>query len=156
MADSGEIASRQQCCHNTGIINQQHWRSARDFSKDVSQSSGIMSSLTIPTGDQVAWAHSEHGSVIACASEDGMATIWQQLHTSNKQDHSWIQHATLTRSMKPITSLQFAPVQLGPQLAVASSDGFARFYEASAVLNADNWQLCNELQVRCFADQILF
>ena len=108
-----------------------------------------ISFLTVPTGDQVAWAHSEHGSVIACASEDGLVTVWQQAQTISGQDPCWIQRAALADSIQPITSLHFAPVQLGPQLAVASDDGFVRFYEPSAVLNADKWQLRNDLQVCC-------
>ncbi|KAL0024840.1 hypothetical protein WJX79_004379 [Trebouxia sp. C0005] len=62
---------------------------------------------------KVAWAHSEHGSVIACASADGLVTIWQQ---------AWVAQQ------------------------VASEDGFVRLYEASSLLNADRWQLCNDFQ----------
>lgn len=100
--------------------------------------------------EQVAWAHSEHGSVVACGSDDGLVTIWQQAQRIRGQDGKWIQRTTLTDSLKPITCLQFAPAQLGPQLAVASDDGFVRFYEATAALNAKSWRLCNDLQV-CLA-----
>ena len=99
---------------------------------------------------QVAWAHSEHGCVIACGSEDGLVTIWQQAQKTRGPDERWMQRATLTDSLKPITCLTFAPVQLGPQLAVASDDGFVRFYEASAALNADTWRLCNDFLVWFF------
>lgn len=98
---------------------------------------------------QVAWAHSTHGSVVACGSGNGLVTIWQQAPTLCGHDEEWIQRATLTESSKPINHLQFAPAQLGPQLAVASDDGYIRFYEASAALDADHWRLCNDLQV-CF------
>lgn len=97
--------------------------------------------------EQVAWAHNEHGSVVACGSEDGLVTIWQQAQITKGQGEHWLQRATLTDSCKPITCLAFAPVQLGPQLAVASDDGYVRFYKASAALNADSWCLCNDLQV---------
>ena len=97
--------------------------------------------------EQVALAHGAHGSVIACGSEDGLLTIWQQAQIIRGCDGKWIQRATLTDSLESITCLQFAPVQLGPQLAVASDDGFVRFYEATAALNANNWRLCNDLQV---------
>ncbi len=94
---------------------------------------------------QVAWAHSEHGSVIACASADGLVAIWQQARIA--QQTCWLHRASLKESTEAITSLSFAPRQLGPQLAVASEDGFVRFYEASSLLNADRWQLCNDFQV---------
>ena len=97
--------------------------------------------------EQVAWAHSQHGFVIACGSQDGLVTIWQQAQITRGYNEKWQQRATLTDSLKPITCLQFAPVQLGPQLAVASDDGFVRFYEATAALNAKSWRLCNDLQV---------
>ena len=97
--------------------------------------------------EQVAWARSEHGSVVACGSEDGLVTIWQQAQTIQGHNGKWIQRATLTDSLKPITCLQFAPVHLRPQLAVASDDGLVRFYEATAALNAESWHLCNDLQV---------
>ena len=97
--------------------------------------------------EQVAWAHSEHGSVVACGSEDGLVTIWQQAQITRGQAEQWLRRATLTDSHKPITCLTFAPVQLGLQLAVASGDGYVRFYEASASLNADSWRLCNDLHV---------
>lgn len=97
----------------------------------------------------MAWAHSEHGSVVACGSDDGLVTIWQQAQTLSGHDEEWIQRATLTDSLKPINQLQFAPAQLGPQLAVASDDGYVRFYEASAAIDAEHWRLCNDLQV-CF------
>lgn len=100
--------------------------------------------------EQVAWAHSEHGSVVACGSDDGPVTIWQQAQSIRGQNGKWIQRAILTDSLKPITCLQFAPAQLGPQLAVASDDGFVRFYEATAALNAESWRLSNDLQV-CLA-----
>lgn len=93
---------------------------------------------------KVAWAHSEHGSVIACASADNLVSVWQQAWVA--QQHCWLHRATLKESTKAITSLSFAPRQLGPQLAVASEDGFVRFYEASSLLNADRWQLCNHFQ----------
>lgn len=96
---------------------------------------------------QVAWAHSEHGSVIACASADGLISIWQQAQATPGQPGSWLQRATLPESTKAITSLVFAPRQLGPQLAAASEDGFVRFYEASAPLNANRWHLSNDFQV---------
>lgn len=84
--------------------------------------------------------------MVACGSEDGLVSIWQQAQITRGQDEQWLQCATLTDSHKPITCLQFAPVQLGPQLAVASDDGYVRFYQASAALNADTWRLCNDLQ----------
>lgn len=101
---------------------------------------------TKPAVTQVAWAHSEHGSVVACGSDDGLVTIWQQAQTLSGHDEEWIQRATLTDSLKPINQLQFAPAQLGPQLAVASDDGYVRFYEASAAIDAEHWRLCNDLQ----------
>lgn len=76
--------------------------------------------------------------MVACGSEDGLVTIWQQTQITRGQDERWLQRATLTDSCKPITRLAFAPVQLGPQLAVASGDGYVRFYQASAALNADS------------------
>lgn len=101
---------------------------------------------TKPAVTQVAWAHSEHGSVVACGYDHGLVTIWQQAQSIRGRDERWIQRATLTESLKPITCLHFAPAQLGPQLAVASDDRCVRFYEASAALSADQWRLCNDLQ----------
>ena len=97
--------------------------------------------------EQVAWAHSEHGSVVACASENGLVTIWQQAATINGQKQQWTLRASFTDSTQAITCLRFAPAPLGPQLAAASNDGFVRFYEASAALTASTWQLRNDLQV---------
>ena len=98
---------------------------------------------------QIAWAHSEHGGVIACATADGLINIWQQAQASADQPGQWQLASTLKESLKPITSLQFAPRQLGPMLAAASQDTTIRFYRASAPLNADTWQLCNDLKVQC-------
>ena len=97
---------------------------------------------------QIAWAHSEHGAVIACATADGLVNIWQQVQASANQPGQWRLASTLKESLKPITSLQFAPRQLGPMLAAASHDTTIRFYQASASLNADTWQLCNDLKVQ--------
>ena len=96
---------------------------------------------------QVSWAHSEHGSVIACASLDGIVTIWQQLAKTPGNGAQWQQQATVTDSHEPVTCMQFAPAQVGPQLAVASDDGFVRFYDASDAINADTWHLSNEFKV---------
>ncbi len=102
---------------------------------------------------QVAWAHSEHGSVVACASADHLVSIWQQACVA--QQGCWLLRATLKESTEAITGLSFAPRQLGSQLAVASEDGFVRFYEASSLLNADRWQLCNDFQVTQQSLQVL-
>lgn len=106
-------------------------------------------SSTLPVQNevtQIAWAHSEHGAVIACATADGLVNIWQQVQASANQPGQWRLASTLKESLKPITSLQFAPRQLGPMLAAASQDTTIRFYQASASLNADTWQLCNDLK----------
>lgn len=91
--------------------------------------------------------------MIACASADNLVSVWQQAWVA--QQHCWLHRATLKESTKAITSLSFAPRQLGPQLAVASEDGFVRFYEASSLLNADRWQLCNHFQVTQQSLQVL-
>lgn len=96
---------------------------------------------------QIAWAYSEHGSVLACASKDGIISIWSQQQPKDGQPGLWTQTASLEDSLEPITSMQFAPKQLGLQLAAASEDGFVRFYQANKPLHADGWQLSNDLQV---------
>lgn len=96
---------------------------------------------------QMAWAHSEHGDIIACASEDGIISIYQQNQPKDDEPSHWKQTASLGESIKPITSIQFAPRQLGLQLAAASEDGFVRFYQSNRPLDANKWQLSNDLQV---------
>lgn len=96
---------------------------------------------------QAAWAHSEHGHTIACASEDGIIRIWQQVPAAQEQPGAWHQTASLEESILPISTLQFAPKQLGLQLAAASQDGNVRFYQANRPLSPDRWQLSNDLQV---------
>lgn len=118
----------------------------RSEDQQIWRPSSILPIKNTPDATQVAWAHSEHGSVIACASADGLVIIWQQTQANRGQEGSWLQRATLKESIKPITCLQFAPQQLGPQLAAASEDGYVRFYEASSPINADSWKLSNDLQ----------
>lgn len=100
---------------------------------------------------QMAWAHSEHGHVLACASEDGLISIYQQDTGQSDDQGQWTQKAHLGASIQPITGIQFAPKQLGLQLATASEDGYVRFYQADRPLDANTWQLNNDLQVDCFA-----
>ena len=99
------------------------------------------------SGLQIAWAYSEHGGVLACVSQDGIVSIWSQQQPKDGQPGLWTQTASLEDSLEPITSMQFAPKQLGLQLAAASEDGTVRFYQANRPLHADRWQLSNDLQV---------
>jgi protein transport protein SEC13 len=71
---------------------------------------------------QVSWAHPKFGTILASASYDGRVIIWRDSSTSPNQS-SWsklFEHTTHTSS---VNSIAWAPPELGPLLACASSDG---------------------------------
>ncbi|PSC70623.1 Nucleoporin seh1-A [Micractinium conductrix] len=85
------------------------------------------------------WAPKEFGGVLAGGASDGSVAVWQEA----PGDGAWRLAAVLKEGALGVQDLAFAPPELGPLVAAAYADGAVRFFEASAVLAADSWELQN-------------
>lgn len=95
---------------------------------------------------KVTWAHPLFGQLIATASFDRTAAVWEEIVHEGGGTH-WVKRATFIDSRTSVTDVKFAPKQLGLQLATASADGVVRIYENIDVSNLAQWQLQNFNQI---------
>lgn len=92
------------------------------------------------------WAHPEFGSILATCGTDHDAKIWEERSNGNALNSRWIVKASLTEARKAVSCLEFAPRHWGLKLAVGSSDGCVRIYEAVDIMNLAQWPLAASLQ----------
>lgn len=105
------------------------------------------------------WAHPEFGSILATCGSDHHAKIWEEqnptgaLSTASGASSSaatsasrWVARASLTEARRGVTCVAFAPRYWGLKLAVGSSDGCVRIYEAIDIMNLTQWPLAATLQ----------
>ncbi|GKY91330.1 hypothetical protein MPSEU_000105200 [Mayamaea pseudoterrestris] len=113
----------------------------------------------------LAWAHPEYGCLLATAGSDQEAKIWEERSpmavgagttTSGNNAASavssgrWNLKASLAEARRSVTCLEFSPRHFGLKLAVGSSDGCVRIYEAVDINNLAQWPLAATLE--CFAE----
>ncbi|KAG5670547.1 hypothetical protein PVAND_000801 [Polypedilum vanderplanki] len=99
---------------------------------------------------RLSWAHPEFGSVIASASFDRTASVWEETAEQKPTPSStpakrWIRRTNLVDSRTSVTDVKFSPKNLGLVLATSSSDGIIRIYEAPDICNLSQWTLQHEI-----------
>lgn len=78
---------------------------------------------------QVAWAHPSFGSILASCSYDGRVFIWKEVgpgagkSSGGEVQDGWERIKEHTLHSASVNSIAWAPYDLGPILACASSDG---------------------------------
>ncbi|UYV82009.1 SEH1L [Cordylochernes scorpioides] len=99
---------------------------------------------------KVTWGHPEFGQVLATCSFDRTAIVWEELVTdeTNRDKSQWLKRTTLVDSRTSVTDIKFAPKHLGLQLAICSTDGSIRIYEAPDVMNLSQWSLLHEISCK--------
>ncbi|KAL0024839.1 hypothetical protein WJX79_004379 [Trebouxia sp. C0005] len=104
--------------------------------------SSVQGLVTVQTA-----AYNDNGTRLATCSADGTIHVCDRCED---QEHWQLTSRLPTeislRMVKTAWSLYGSKLGLLSKLAVASEDGFVRLYEASSLLNADRWQLCNDFQ----------
>ena len=96
---------------------------------------------------KVTWAHPIFGQLIATASFDRTAAVWEEIVREAGETH-WVKRATFVDSRTSVTDVKFAPKQLGLMLATASADGYVRIYENIDPSNLAQWQLQFEIYTK--------
>ena len=88
------------------------------------------------------WAHPEFGSLLATGGGDNHVRIREEQNQNtsavantptgapNSSSSRWVARASLTEARRAITCVEFAPRYWGLKLAVGSSDGCVRIYDA--------------------------
>lgn len=99
---------------------------------------------------RLSWAHPEFGQVIASASFDRTASVWEETIGEKPGPTSvpvkrWIRKTNLVDSRTSVTDVKFGPKNLGLMLATSSSDGIIRLYEAPDIMNLSQWTLQHEI-----------
>lgn len=94
---------------------------------------------------KVIWASSEYGDVIATCSANGDIFIWEEVILDGEREKTWRRTASLSAQV-PVLDMQFSNASTGLHLLVVSSDGHARIYHSSDILNLGMWQLQAEFQ----------
>ncbi|CAM6091967.1 unnamed protein product [Calypogeia fissa] len=89
---------------------------------------------------KLVWAPSEYGDVLACCSTDGVISVWEEVEEREKP-LEWRLCRQFTGNGVPVLDVQFGSCATGLKLVAAGGDGYLRVYEASNVLELDNWQL---------------
>ena len=116
------------------------------------------------------WAHPEFGSILATCGNDNHCKIWEEQNqtgsigsptinsgtaaaavaanasSSYGAASRWVLRASLTEARRSVTCVEFAPRYWGLKLAVGSSDGCVRIYEAIDIMNLAQWPLAATLQ----------
>lgn len=78
---------------------------------------------------QVSWAHPSFGSILASCSYDGRVFIWKEVGkgqgagSGGEVQDGWERIKEHTLHSASVNSIAWAPYELGPILACASSDG---------------------------------
>lgn len=96
---------------------------------------------------KVTWAHPKYGQLIATASFDRTAAVWEEVVRLAGETH-WVRRATFVESRTSITDVKFCPKHLGLQLATASADGYIRLYENIGASDLSRWQLQHEIRTK--------
>jgi nucleoporin SEH1 len=96
------------------------------------------------------WGHPEYGAILASASFDRTASIWEETVNEKPSPTSsstkrWIRRTNLVDSRTSVTDVKFGPKNLGLVLATSSSDGIIRIYEAPDIMNLSQWTLQHEI-----------
>eukprot|EP01062_Namystynia_karyoxenos_P044457 TRINITY_DN32765_c0_g1_i1.p1 TRINITY_DN32765_c0_g1~~TRINITY_DN32765_c0_g1_i1.p1 ORF type:complete len:344 (+),score=94.91 TRINITY_DN32765_c0_g1_i1:74-1033(+) len=74
---------------------------------------------------RVAWAHPRFGCMLASASHDGHATVWQRQQLEGCDADTFVKVHDFTEHSGSVNCVDWAPPEAGILLATASSDGRA-------------------------------
>lgn len=96
------------------------------------------------------WGHPEYGQILASASFDRTASIWEETVSekpvaTSSSTKRWIRRTNLVDSRTSVTDVKFGPKTLGLIIATSSSDGTIRIYEAPDIMNLSQWTLQHEI-----------
>lgn len=96
------------------------------------------------------WGHPEYGQILASASFDRTASIWEETVSdkpvpTSSSTKRWIRRTNLVDSRTSVTDVKFGPKTLGLVIATSSSDGTIRIYEAPDIMNLSQWTLQHEI-----------
>lgn len=96
------------------------------------------------------WGHPEYGQILASASFDRTASIWEECVSekpvpTSSSTKRWIRRTNLVDSRTSVTDVKFGPKTLGLVIATSSSDGTIRIYEAPDIMNLSQWTLQHEI-----------
>ncbi|KAF9057164.1 WD40-repeat-containing domain protein [Panaeolus papilionaceus] len=108
---------------------------------------------------KLSWAHPEFGSIIASASFDRTAKIWEQTASPSSDSSSvngisgtsgsrWVEKAVLSEAKGTVRAVEFAPHHFGLKLATIATDNMLRIYECVEQPSLTSWQLVEELDVQ--------
>jgi hypothetical protein len=95
---------------------------------------------------RLAWAHPSQGAILAGACLDGSVAVWEEAAGGGGGGGTcWPQRALLGDARGRATAVAFAPRHAGLRLAVGSSDGHVRVYEAAdAAASLAHWELVDD------------
>ncbi|XWS50070.1 hypothetical protein CRYUN_Cryun12cG0056700 [Craigia yunnanensis] len=88
---------------------------------------------------KVAWIPPEYGDAVACISEDGILSIWEEI-VEGTQPLQW-KHCKSFKTTSKVLDVQFGVNQTSLKMVAASSDGFVKVFELLDPLELKNWQL---------------
>ncbi|KAG4171831.1 Nucleoporin seh1-A [Gossypium arboreum] len=93
---------------------------------------------------KVTWIPPEYGVAVACISEDGTLSIWEEL-VEGTNPLEWKPCRSFKTSSK-VLDVQFSVSQTSLKMVAAYSDGFVKVFELLDPLELKNWQLQAEFQ----------
>lgn len=94
---------------------------------------------------KVVWVPPEYGDAVACISEDGTLSLWEEVMEDTEAPH-WKMCKCFDRNTSQVLDVQLGDVQTCLKLVAAYSDGQVQIYELLDTLELEKWQLQAEFQ----------
>ncbi|KAL8536314.1 hypothetical protein ACS0TY_011802 [Phlomoides rotata] len=94
---------------------------------------------------KVVWVPPEYGDAVACISDDGKLSLWEEV-TEDTEEHHWKMRKCFDGITSQVLDVQFGDGQTCLKLVAACSDGQVKIYELLDTLELEKWQLQAEFQ----------
>ncbi|KAG6388234.1 hypothetical protein SASPL_153434 [Salvia splendens] len=94
---------------------------------------------------KVVWAPPEYGDAVACISEDGNLSLWEEVVDDAEGPH-WKMCKCFDMNTSQVLDVQFGYGQTSLKLVAAYSDGQVKIHELLDTLELEKWQLQAEFQ----------
>lgn len=94
---------------------------------------------------KVVWVPPEYGDAVACISDDGTLSLWEEV-AEDTEEHHWKMRKCFDGNTSQVLDVQFGDGQTCLKLVAACSDGQVKIYELLDTLELEKWQLQAEFQ----------
>ncbi|VFQ67707.1 unnamed protein product [Cuscuta campestris] len=94
---------------------------------------------------KVVWVPPEYGDGVACISDDGTLSLWEEL-SEDSETVQWVLCKSFDRNSSRVLDIQFGVSLNNLKLVVAYSDGHVKIFELLDPLNLKSWQIQAEFQ----------